>query len=175
MINCFDFSNFCKPSTNITSSSDLKKQILKLKIRKKTETRTRCRWSWVCPKTVFKSSIRVITPIDISLRSWGESGHGYIVARKLKKKFFLTFKFYLKLYPSQIFFTLLFNWSPWKKMIKTAFWTSSPVIVSLKGSVISACRKNTLPLQARQRRRSKAGRRSRWITPATNLINKKIN
>ena len=60
--------------------------------------------------TVFKSSIRVITPIAISRRSAGVSGHGYNVARN----------------PSQIFFTLVFNWSPWKNIMKTDFNTLSP-------------------------------------------------
>lgn len=49
------------------------------------------------------------------------------------------------------------------------FGNSLTVTVSLKGSVISACLKKTFPRQALQRRRSNAGRRSRWITPAMNL------
>lgn len=28
-------------------------------------------------------------------------------------------------YPSQIFLTLFFSWSPWKKMMKTDLWTWS--------------------------------------------------
>ena len=60
--------------------------------------------------TVFRSSILVITPIAISLRSAGVSGQGYSVALK----------------PSQIFFTLDFNWSPWKNMMNTDLYTWSP-------------------------------------------------
>lgn len=60
--------------------------------------------------TVLRSSIRVITPIAISLLSAGASGQGYSVALK----------------PSQIFLTLVFNWSPWKNMINTDFNTWSP-------------------------------------------------
>ena len=72
-------------------------------------------------------------------------------------------------YPSQIFFTLLLSWSPWKKMMKTHLLTWSPVLGSSSGVSISACLKNTLPRQARHRRRSNEGTRSRAITPVTNL------
>ena len=61
-------------------------------------------------RTVFKSSMRVITPMAISLLSAGASGHGYSVA----------------LNPSQIFFTRVFNWSPWKNIINTDLYTWSP-------------------------------------------------
>lgn len=78
-------------------------------------------------------------------------------------------------YPSQIFFTLLLSWSPWKKMIKTHLLTRSPVLGSSRGVSISACLKNTLPRQARHKRRSKEGTRSREITPVTNLVNNEKN
>lgn len=139
-------------------------------------TRTRWRWSWVCPRTVFKSSMRVMTPIAISRRSDGASGHGYNVARN----------------PSQIFFTRVFNWSPWKKMMNTDLKTLSPYEHkwhecnkkkrerkkglrhtfdgSSNGDSIWAWRRNTLPRHARHSIRSKAGKRSRKITPATKLF-----
>lgn len=133
--------------------------------------------------TVFKSSMRVITPIAISLLSFGVSGQGYNVARN----------------PSQIFFTRVLSWSPWKNMMNTDLYTWSPwnkvvqhyfsfphrcckpivnktevgqnltVVGSSSGLSISACRRNTFPLQALHNMRSKGGIRSLNITPATNL------
>jgi len=35
-------------------------------------------------------------------------------------------KFLCNTHPSQIFFTLFFSWSPWKKMMNTDLWTWSP-------------------------------------------------
>lgn len=34
--------------------------------------------------------------------------------------------FFCNTYPSQIFFTLFFSWSPWKNMMNTDLWTWSP-------------------------------------------------
>ena len=60
---------------------------------------------------IFTSShFTCMTPTAISLLSLAWSGQGYSVARK----------------PSQIFFTLLFNCSPWKKVTKTLLKTWSP-------------------------------------------------
>lgn len=87
--------------------------------------------------TICRSSIRAFTPASISFRSWGVSGHGYKVALNLKADDKLRLKtigqnhfinytnFYRFAYPSQIFLTLFFNWSPWKKMMKTDLWTWS--------------------------------------------------
>ena len=72
-------------------------------------------------------------------------------------------------HPSQIFFTLLLSWSPWKNIIKTHLLTWSPVLGSSRGVSISACLKKTFPRQARHRRRSKEGTRSLAITPVTKL------
>ncbi len=114
-------------------------------------TRTLCLWSLVCPRTVLRSSSLCITPTAISLLSAAWSGQGYNVARK----------------PSQIFLTLDLSCSPWKKMTKTDFRTSAPVLGSSSASSISAWRRKTFPRQARHSMRSKAGRRSRRMTPAT--------
>lgn len=77
--------------------------------------------------------MRAFTPASISLLSWGVSGHGYKVAlnlrggknvNKLDENFWNKKKTQNKtvrtsVYPSQIFFTRFFSWSPWKKMMKT--------------------------------------------------------
>ena len=76
---------------------------------------------------------------------------------------------YEKLYPSQIFFTLCFNCSPWKKMMKTHLFTRSSDEGSYNLVSISACLKNTFPRQARHNNRSKLTILSLGITPATNL------
>lgn len=72
-------------------------------------------------------------------------------------------------YPSQTFLTRAFNCSPWKKMMKTDLNTLSPEAGSSSQSSISAWRKNTFPRQIRHNIRSKSGRRSRKMTPETNL------
>ncbi len=88
--------------------------------------------------TICRSSMRAFTPASISFLSWGVSGHGYKVALNLKiwrmKKHRLESVVHLiqlskccpVTYPSQIFLTLFFSWSPWKKMMKTDLWTWSP-------------------------------------------------
>ena len=58
--------------------------------------------------------------------------------------------------------------------MNTHLLTWSPVLGSSSGVSISACLKNTLPRQARHRRRSNEGTRSRAITPVTNLNAKKM-
>lgn len=88
--------------------------------------------------TICRSSMRAFTPASISFLSWGVSGHGYKVALNLRTddeiqvricwpktldKLYRCCRF---TYPSQIFLTLFFSWSPWKKMMKTDLWTWSP-------------------------------------------------
>lgn len=101
-------------------------------------------------------------------------------------------------HPSQIFFTLFFSWSPWKKMMNTDLWTWSPcwketvldftscclyllssitppelclltVVGSSRGSSISAFRKKTFPRHTLHSILSNVGILSLLITPATNL------
>ena len=68
----------------------------------------------------------------------------------------------------------MWQW-PWRRTIKVKVYKLFTVTGSSRGESISACFKNTFPRHALHNIRSKAGMRSRSMTPATNLQHASIN